>query len=95
MSGLRLKSGARPNDEKVEMRPPVGLGALTISVLQVSVTGPTASRAAINSPSVPVTATTGIVIAVGPATVGFSGAATLLYSTTADAPAPWALVAFS
>jgi hypothetical protein len=57
--------------------------------------GPEASRLSIRAPSTSEIATTGIVIGGVPATVGLNRPATLLYRTTAAAPACWALSALS
>ena len=63
MSGLKLRSGASPNEEKLEMRFAVGFGSLTTWFVHVIVTAPAASRPLISAPRSAVTATTGIVIA--------------------------------
>src|SRR5262249_54731922 len=94
-SGLKLRSAARPNDEKLEMRLLVGFTSPVTWFVHVRSTTPLASRASINAPRAAVTATTGIVIGGIPATVGEMNPATLLYSTTPIAPADCALNDFS
>ena len=84
---MKLRSGANPYDEKLEINPPVGFGSLAIWLVQVIVTGPLASRLSISAPLAAVIATTGIVIGGVPATVGEMKPAALLYSTTPAAPA--------
>jgi len=49
MSGFSVRSAASPSDEKVENRPAVLLGTAVIP--QVRLTGPSARRASISSPS--------------------------------------------
>ena len=78
MSGLKLRSGARPNDEKLEIRFAVGFGSLTIWLVHVIVTAPAARRPLIRAPLSAEIATTGIVIAGVPATVGETNPAALL-----------------
>src|SRR6185436_6476812 len=88
-SGLSERSGGRPYELKEEMSPAVAAGAGNepTEFVHVILTGPPASRLSINTPSVTDTATTGIVIAGVPATVGLTRPGALLYSTTAAAPA--------
>src|SRR5204862_3274829 len=58
MSGLKLRSGAGPYDEKLEMRFAVGLGSLATWFVHVIVTAPATSRPLISAPRSAVTATT-------------------------------------
>ena len=68
--------------------------ALVVVDVHVIVTGPPARRESIRTPFTSVIATTGIVIAGVPVTVGEMNPGTLLYSTTLAAPALCALNAF-
>src|SRR5512146_2669220 len=63
ISGLRVRSGARPYELKEEIKPPVGLTAETVSVVQVMVTGPAAMRLRRVLPSAWRMATVGTVMA--------------------------------
>src|SRR2546426_12609995 len=94
ISGLNERSGARPYELKLEMRPPVGLGKLPIAALHVSVVGPRAIWALTAAPRVSDVMTTGIVTAGVPAMLGVMNPGALLYRTTPMAPALWALNAF-
>src|SRR4030067_3749479 len=87
MSGLTTRSGLSPYELNDEIRPPVGLTKVPVRFVHVMVTGPAASRSLMSTPSVSEIATTGIVVAGGPATVGLKRPPTLLESTTADAAA--------
>ena len=78
MSGLKLKSGGSPHDENDEIRLAVGFGSLATWSVHVIVTGPPASLESIIAPFAAVMATTGIVTAGVPATVGFRNPAALL-----------------
>ena len=70
-SGLKLRSGGRPYDEKLEMSPPVGCGSLVRRSVHVIVTtGPAAMRPSIRTPLAALMVTTGIVMGTGPTTVG-------------------------
>ena len=68
---------------------------MAVSSVHVRETGPEARRPTINEPSASVTPTNGIVIGVGPVTIGVKRPATLLTSTTPAAPAAWASAAFT
>src|SRR5664280_867849 len=68
-SGLRLRSAARPYDEKSDTNPPTGLGVVIQPAAQVSDTARDCRDAASAVPSASGMRTTGIVIAEGPATV--------------------------
>src|SRR3954462_14106279 len=97
ISGLRLRSAAKPNDENDEISPPAGFGAAAYWSVQVMVVVPAAMRPLSVAPSAAVIATTGIVIggalAGTGATVGLMAPAVLLYRMTAAAPAACALKA--
>src|SRR5256885_4122696 len=87
-SGLKLRSGEKPVDEKDEIRPPVELVRLVTRVVQERVTGPVPSLLLIARPSAELMETTGIVgVYVGAETAGDTMPAALLYSTTPIAPA--------
>jgi hypothetical protein len=94
MSGLSARSGDRPYELNEEIELPVGLTKLPCSSVQVMFTGPVARRPSINTPSVSEIITTGIVIAGVPSTLPEKRPVTLLYRTTAMAPAFCALSAF-
>ncbi len=70
MSGFRSSSASSPYELNDEISPPVGFVNVPVSSVQVIVTGPATSRLWISRPSVSEMATTGIVIAGDPATVG-------------------------
>jgi hypothetical protein len=73
----------------------VGLRKVPVAAVQLSVCGPKVMALLMATPSTSETATTGIVMAGVPATVGLKRPAELLYSTTAAAPASRAFLAFS
>ena len=78
MSGLSPSSASTPYELNDEIRPPVGFGNVPVVFVHVIVAGPAAILPSINTPSVSETATTGIVIGIGPATVGLNRPGTLL-----------------
>src|SRR5438067_13366514 len=86
MSGLKLRSGASPYDEKVEMRFAVGLGSLANVSVHVIVTAPAARRPLITTPRAEVIAATGIVMSGGPVSVGERKPATVLFMGTQTEP---------
>jgi hypothetical protein len=75
---LNDRSGGRPYDEKLEISPAVACGSLISVGVQVIVVSPAAMRASMTAPSAAVMATTGIVIAGVPATVGLMRPAAVL-----------------
>src|SRR5262245_43327271 len=98
MSGLMARSGDMPYEENDDIRLPIEFTNESSWFVHVIVTAPPARRPLISAPSVSEMATTGI--ATGGAggvgtTVGETRPGALLYSTTATAPAAWALIDFS